>query len=157
MNIGSLRRIDELGRIVIPKTIRKDLKIEAGDNFEIYIKEEKIIMEKHSELSKEIDIEKTIAKTLKDLLQANIIVTDKDKIIIEEGKKNNQLPKEILSIIRLRKSEIRKIDKQNFYIKPIIVNGDITGSIIIKTNKEIDKFIINTVETMAKFLIKYIE
>ena len=46
---GVTRRIDELGRIVIPKEIRKKLKINEGENIEIYIdEEEKIILKKYS-------------------------------------------------------------------------------------------------------------
>ena len=52
---GVVRRIDELGRIVIPKEIRKNLRIHEGENIEIYINEkENIVLKKHS-LIKEID------------------------------------------------------------------------------------------------------
>lgn len=159
MNLGSIRRIDELGRIVIPKGIRKELKIEAGDNLEIYTKSETIIMEKHSELSKEIEVERKIAKTLKELLKVDVLITNKERIIIEEGKNNKEkkLPEEIIEVIRSRKGANIKINDLNLYISPIIVNGDIKGSLIIKTDKKIDEYSISTVETMTRFLIKYIE
>ena len=48
---GIVRRIDELGRIVIPKEIRKNLRINTGDNVEIYMDENnKIVLKKYSTL-----------------------------------------------------------------------------------------------------------
>ncbi|MBQ4061144.1 MAG: AbrB/MazE/SpoVT family DNA-binding domain-containing protein, partial [Bacilli bacterium] len=42
------RKIDELGRIVIPKEIRKSLKLNMGDSLEIYIEDNKISLRKYS-------------------------------------------------------------------------------------------------------------
>ena len=50
MNSGMVRRIDELGRIVIPKEIRKNLKLNMGDNVEIYVEDNKITLKKYSTL-----------------------------------------------------------------------------------------------------------
>ena len=99
MNIGSIRRIDELGRIVIPKNIRQELKIRPEDNLKIYIKEDKIVIEKYSEMSREIEIEKAIAKTIKEIIKAEVIVTDKERVIIGESKLKKELPEKITSII----------------------------------------------------------
>ena len=44
---GIIRRIDELGRIVIPKEIRKNLRIKEGENLEIYIENDNIILKKY--------------------------------------------------------------------------------------------------------------
>ena len=49
-NIGIIRKIDELGRIVLPKELRKTLSINSGDDFQITIDNEKIILEKYSRL-----------------------------------------------------------------------------------------------------------
>ena len=48
---GIVRRIDELGRIVIPKEIRKNLKIREGDTLEIYVEKSSIILRKFSHLN----------------------------------------------------------------------------------------------------------
>ncbi|MBR2588266.1 MAG: AbrB/MazE/SpoVT family DNA-binding domain-containing protein [Bacilli bacterium] len=157
MNIGSIRRIDELGRIVIPKNIRQELKIRPEDNLKIYIKEDKIVIEKYSEMSREIEIEKAIAKTIKEIIKAEVIVTDKERVIIGESKLKKELPEKITSIIRKRNKITITKNNKNIYINPIIINGDAIGSIIVITNKEIDYLITNTVDTMTRFLIKYIE
>ena len=44
---GILRRIDELGRIVVPKEIRKKLKIREGDNLDIFVSEDNVILKKY--------------------------------------------------------------------------------------------------------------
>ena len=48
---GILRRIDELGRIVVPKEIRKKLKIREGDNLDIFVSEDTVILRKYSPLN----------------------------------------------------------------------------------------------------------
>ena len=50
---GIIRKIDELGRIVLPKELRKYLNINPGDDFQITIENEKIILEKYSRLQNE--------------------------------------------------------------------------------------------------------
>lgn len=45
---GMIRRIDDLGRIVIPRQIRKDIGIEEGMPFEIYINNNDIILKKYN-------------------------------------------------------------------------------------------------------------
>ena len=66
MKIGTIRRIDELGRIVIPKGIRQDLRIRTGDNLEIYIENDNVILKKHSTLNKIEAIGLIIKQVLKD-------------------------------------------------------------------------------------------
>lgn len=51
MKTGIIRRIDDLGRIVIPTEIRKQLKIKAGDPFELEIKEGSIVFSKYQEIN----------------------------------------------------------------------------------------------------------
>ena len=57
---GVVRRIDELGRIVIPKEIRKNFRIKEGENVEIYIDDNNIILKKYSELKNLSDISSNI-------------------------------------------------------------------------------------------------
>ena len=54
---GIVRRLDDLGRLVIPKEIRKQYQLKEGDSIEFYIENEKIVLEKYDTLSsKENDI-----------------------------------------------------------------------------------------------------
>ena len=93
---GIVRRIDELGRIVIPKEIRKTLHIKNGENLEIFIQNDNIILKKYSELGNLQELSDTITKSLNYLLKENILITDTDKdISIERKQKNKYLKQEI--------------------------------------------------------------
>ena len=84
---GIVRRIDELGRIVIPKEIRKNLRINTGDNVEIYMDENnKIILKKFSTVFGMEEELFNIAKVINEFSGATIIIADTDKIIVSYGK-----------------------------------------------------------------------
>jgi len=84
---GIVRRIDELGRIVIPKEIRKNLRINTGDNVEIYMDENnKIVLKKYSTLFGMEEELFNIAKVVNEFSNATIIIADTDKIIVSYGK-----------------------------------------------------------------------
>jgi stage V sporulation protein T len=53
---GVVRRIDDLGRIVIPKEIRRNLRIKEGDNLEVFVEGEDIILKKYSMMNKINDL-----------------------------------------------------------------------------------------------------
>lgn len=90
---GISRKIDELGRIVVPKEIRNNLNINVNDELEIYVNDNKIILEKYSKLE---NIKEFIIKLIKDIKNVNgmkILVTDKDKIIDSNELITNELKK----------------------------------------------------------------
>ena len=82
---GIVRRIDELGRIVIPKEIRKTLHIKNGENLEIFTQNDNIVLKKYSELGNLKELSDTITKSLNQLLKENILITDTDKFISIEA------------------------------------------------------------------------
>ena len=168
---GIIRRIDDLGRIVIPKEIRRKLKINEGENIEIYIEdEEKIILKKYSNLKNIKDIAQKIVDSIYTILKYNIIITDNSNIIAVSGKYkkeliNKEISSELLNIIMSRNSFIKKdiaiVDnlkiEGNYKINIITVNGDVNGSLILLKEDEIkkeDELIINV---NANFLNKYLE
>ena len=159
MKIGIIRRIDNLGRIVIPKEIRDTLRIKNGDSVEINIEGETITLKKYSELNNIIEIETIITNLLKETLKKDVLITDKDKYIIGTKKEylNKKISNELLEILDNRQMIIQKSTDQNTLINPIIVNGDVIGSIIIISNEKITENQIKTVSLLSNFLIKYIE
>lgn len=169
---GIVRRIDELGRIVIPKEIRKTLHIKNGENLEIFIDGETIVLKKYSELGNLKELSDTITETLYQTLKANILITDTDKFISIAGNlKNKYLKKEIsesiLKYINDRKVIIlknqpvnltkEKKEMGNIIISPIISNGDALGSVIVITDKDITENTINTINIISTILAKHIE
>ena len=61
---GIVRRVDVLGRIVIPKELRRMLKINEGDPMEIFVEREEIVLKKYSPLLNSDDLSNGIAQTL---------------------------------------------------------------------------------------------
>ena len=159
MKIGIVRRIDNLGRIVIPKEIRDTLRIKNGDSLEINLEGEIITLKKYSELNNIIEIETIIANLLRETLNKDILITDKDKYII--GTKHEFIDKkisnELLEILENRQMIIQKSKDQNTLINPILINGDVIGSIIVISKEGITENQIKTVTLLTNFLIKYIE
>lgn len=77
--IGSIRKLDELGRIVIPKSVREMLNMEQGDNIEFFVEENKILLKK----SNAIDVnEEEIYK----LLQLYYLKYYRSSVILENGR-----------------------------------------------------------------------
>lgn len=162
---GIVRRIDELGRIVIPKEMRKNLRIKTGDNLEIMVNDDTIVLKKFSEIENLETIALSYADSFYQVLKYNVIITDTDKIIAISGPlKNKYDGKEISdNIIRLidrrdnfverKKKDITIVDgiNENCYyaFSTIISNGDSIGSVIILS---VDKPMLETEEKLASIL-----
>lgn len=171
---GVIRRIDELGRIVIPKEIRKSLRIHEGDSIEIYTdNNENIVLKKYSNIDSRNDIAKILIKEINKYLKHDVLITDQDKIIAVEGSmKKDYLDKELNSKFTSEfinkkndfedKKNIQIIDNKNlegyFIIKPLNIDGINSGFIIIYSKDT--KFTIdndNFIQFIASFFTKYLE
>lgn len=147
MAAGIVRRIDELGRIVIPKEIRKNLRIKNGDNLEIVVEDENIILRKYSQIENASDMAMIYAESFYQVLKYNIIITDTDKVIAAAGnlkKKylNMGISDSLTTMIERRDSFVER-KKNSIEISPgmqeygyytvatIINNGDSIGAVII--------------------------
>lgn len=166
---GIIRRIDDLGRIVIPKEIRKKLKINDGENIEIYISDEKIILQKYSNIKNIKDIAQNLTDSIYSVLKDDVIITDTEMVISASGKYrknliNKKISNELINMMNKKDNNIHDNINivndieiaENFKINVITENGDIKGSIILISNnitKEKEQIInINTT-----FLNKYLE
>ena len=93
---GIIRRIDELGRIVIPKEIRKNMRIDNGESLEIFVDEENIILKKYSPIESLNTVAEKYVDIFNQVIKHNIIVTDRNKVIAIAGNlKKQYLNKEI--------------------------------------------------------------
>ncbi len=147
MAAGIIRRIDELGRIVIPKEIRRSLRIKNGDNLEILIDGENINLRKYSQIENAIDMATLYAESFYQVLKYNVIVTDTDRVVAISGNlQKKYLDKPISENIEnmierrenftLRKKSEIEISPGNseygyYTFATIINNGDSIGSVII--------------------------
>lgn len=171
---GVVRRIDELGRIVIPKEIRKNLRINEGENIEIYVDEDNVVLKKFSVLNKINEYADKIVDSVNFFLKKNIIITDNDKVIAASGKLKNefldkQISKDLGNCIKTRKSYIEgnnvelkitddlSIDT-SYCLTNIIAGGDSAGLIIIlSSDVKVDDFDMVICQMMARFLSKILE
>lgn len=152
---GIVRRIDDLGRIVIPKEIRKILKIRDGEALEIFTdKDNKIVLKKYSPMGELYALSEEYAEVLEDYSNKGIVITDRDSVIATSKttkKDYNQkdISKELEELIDNReeiKPENNKMialikkdcaEYTNQIIIPIIsLSGDCIGSIAMISNKD---------------------
>ncbi|MFA5603864.1 MAG: stage V sporulation T C-terminal domain-containing protein [Bacilli bacterium] len=174
-SIGIVRRIDEMGRIVIPKEIRKTLRINNNDNIEIYIEgEDKIILKKYSLMKNINDFSQKFVDSMHSFIKNNIIITDTKDIIAVAGlNKKDYLNKPIsekleISIMR-RENILEKYPKEyelingknelgTYAISTIIANGDAIGLVIMTSNdEELNHTDEKVVKIASQFLGKYLE
>ncbi|MDE5565377.1 MAG: AbrB/MazE/SpoVT family DNA-binding domain-containing protein, partial [Anaeroplasmataceae bacterium] len=78
---GIVRRVDELGRIVIPKEIRTRMKMDSGDLVDICISEEQVVLSKFQPLDHDSQIVEAFCDSLKDTYHSDIIITDSHQIL----------------------------------------------------------------------------
>ena len=140
---GIVRRIDDLGRVVVPKEIRRTLRIREGDPLEIYTdREGQIILKKYSPVGELGEFARQYAESLAQTTGNVICITDRDQIIaVSGGSRKDMLMKPISTqlenLIEERENitATREEEFQAQAISPIICEGDAIGSVIITTKE----------------------
>lgn len=177
---GIVRRIDDLGRVVVPKEIRRTLRIREGDPLEIFTdREGEIILKKYSPIGELGQFAKQYADSLTQTTGHIIAITDKDQFIAVSGPtKKDMITKgishDLEESINEREVVIAGKEDKNFIkimndddaefmyqvITPIISEGDAIGSVIILTKDAKTKFgelEIKLAGTAASFLGRQME
>ena len=164
---GILRRIDELGRIVIPKEIRRKLKIREGDNMDIFVNDDTVILKKYS-LMKDLEM---ILEILLTSINATMIITNLENVIasnhsdiktgdeLDEGIIKKILTKEVIHINKNYPFKITSEGVVNFnlVIKPIIIFGDIFGAIILLSDFDISNVKMEMLDLVHSFCTEYLQ
>lgn len=172
---GIIRRIDELGRIVIPKEIRKNLRIKVGENLEIYVdSDENIVLKKFSVMNKITDLAQELTDAIYSFVKHNVIITDNNLIIAASGKIKKDYIKKPISknleesisrrenMLQNHFKEIEIIDDNNItcsYVnKAIIADGESVGMIMIfSTEQKMLEVEMTIAEIVSSFITKYLE
>ena len=172
---GVVRRIDELGRIVIPKEIRKTMRIGEGENIEIFIDgDQNIVLKKYSAIKRISDFAQRFTDAIHDFLKCNVIITDTDSLIAVSGSLKKELngkllSENMLSIMKKRENMIEKTSKQivltdsysfegSYVINPIVSNGDVVGLVILlSTESQVGEIEEKVIQIASQFLAKYLE
>lgn len=152
---GIVRRIDDLGRIVIPKEIRRTLRIRESDPLEIFTdREGEIILKKYSPIGEMNTFAKQYAESLCQVSGHVALISDRDQFIAVSGGFKSilgkSLSRELEEKINNRESLIASKGDKNFIpltgesadefmheaISPIICEGDVIGAVALVSNNE---------------------
>jgi len=173
---GIVRRIDDLGRVVIPKEIRRTLRIREGDPLEIFVdRDGEVILKKYSPISELSDFAKEYSEALFDSLGSPVLICDRDAVIaVAGGSKKEYLNKNITelvehamqnrsTILETNESTVSLVEGNedtlaSYTICPIVASGDPIGAVIIISKErplgEVEK---KAAETAAGFLARQME
>ena len=177
---GIVRRIDDLGRVVIPKEIRRTLRIREGDPLEIFTdRDGGVILKKYSPIGELTDFSKEYAEALQQSTGHIILISDNDAFISVSGTSKKEflerkISDELEDIMDKRKSVVLSATNKNLIpihsdddeskysrqvIAPILAEGDAIGSVVIlsKEGKALGEVEQKLAETAAAFLGKQME
>ena len=157
---GIVRRIDDLGRVVVPKEIRRVLRIREGDPLEIYTGGAgEVILKKYSPINELSQFADEYAETASKVLGATIIVSDTDQVIAAWGSsKKDFVEKKVDSELdKIIQSKNRYLS-DNKIVVPIISQGDPIGSITVlsKETKTLGDPELKAAEIGASFLARHL-
>lgn len=175
---GIVRRIDDLGRVVIPKEIRRTMRIREGDPLEIFTdKEGGVIFKKYSQMGGLADFAGQFCDSLSRTTGEVAVITDRDSCIAVAGADRRELQDKRISPELEKLMEGRKIyqhrqggvriplcaeDGQHFVwtAAPILSEGDVLGCVLFTGNEEngaAGEVDYKLAQSVASFLGKHME
>ncbi len=173
---GIVRRIDDLGRVVIPKEIRRTMRIREGDPLEIFTeKDGEVIFKKYSPIGELGDFAINYAETLAKTTGKGALITDRDSIIAVSGiPKKELIEKRVSRDIENVMSEKSTFKSQGSnglsiadgnekynagVVVPIVSEGDTIGSVIFVMNEgeQVSEVESKLAESAAGFLGRHME
>lgn len=176
---GIVRRIDDLGRVVIPKEIRRTMRIREGDPLEIYTdREGEVIFKKYSPIGELAQFAGQYAETLNKTCGLSVVICDRDAVVACAG-----VPKREYSDRKISADVEHIVENRQFYtsgenpvyitdgasavvscLMPIIAEGDIAGCVASlsvtdsDSRKNIDSQLeAKLIQTAAGFLGRQLE
>lgn len=173
---GIVRRIDDLGRVVIPKEIRRTLRIREGDPLEIYTeKDGEVIFKKYSPIGELGEFAANYVETLSKASGHGACITDRDNIIAVSGVPKKELMEKPISeeleqvmadrtFINYQSDKYVTVsDSTDKYsagvVVPIVAEGNTIGSVLFIMNDDEKPSEVETklAESAATFLGKHME
>lgn len=171
---GIVRRIDELGRIVIPKEIRRTMRLSEGDEMEICVDNGVLLLKRFSEIENMRKYADEIVLILRDFTSAEVMLVDLGTIVLCEGglKKSAQgkdLSQELEQVLRGREFKLYtgkeriplyendQLEFKSQIISPIVAQGDVVGGLIMLTNnngQELSSFVNLAVQILVPICTK---
>ena len=150
---GIVRRIDELGRVVIPKEIRRTLRIREGDPLEIFTDHDgEVVLKKYSPIGEIAAIAKDYTDSLHRTLGHVVLISDRDAVVSASGAGKREYVEKALSpevdqVLQGRQLQVFNLasgakmmpvtndDRADQYsaqiVAPILADGEIIGGLIL--------------------------
>lgn len=173
---GIVRRIDDLGRVVIPKEIRRTLRIREGDPLEIFVdRAGEVILKKYSPINELGQFSEEYAEALFDTLHVPVLICDRDEVISLAGlSKKDYVDRRISQeleetiedrspVVHLEEASIELVQGveervASYCFSPIIAGGDPIGVVaIFSLDDPFDESVKVVAEAAANFLGKQME
>lgn len=177
---GIVRRIDDLGRIVIPKEIRRTMRIREGDPMEIFTNREgEILLKKYSPMGELSEFAAALTESMAQTLGELVCVTDRDYVIAAAGAGKKEFEGKALNeelqaaidgrvyrvaangskdYIKLAQEDGNAYERQA--IATILSHGDCIGAVLVLSKEKgnnSDEALLQVVKTAAGFLGKHME
>ena len=168
MSCGMVRKVDELGRVVIPKEMRRILNIKTGSSIEMFINDNnEVVLKKFSEITNVLLFAENLAEVIFYYLNLPCLISDDEKILVVKGvNKKEYLNKKIVNLnnknnnqkdyfILNKEEQFLLENKNNFennYIFNIYSEGIETGYIYILSENILPDNKISNIIILKKFL-----
>ena len=174
---GVVRRVDDLGRIVIPKDIRKSLRIRDGESLEFFVDKETISLKKFSTSADLSEMAQSLLDTIHLTINKSIFVTDRDRVVAGSGKlkkdfygfnistrledylfQTESLAKGTSLVEELVDNKNKK-EEYKYILSPILSDSETIGLVlmVIEDSKSFTEEDEHIVQIIANFLSKYLE
>lgn len=149
---GIVRRIDDLGRIVIPKEIRRTLRIREGDALEIFTDSQGgVIFKKYSPVGELSTFASQYAEVLNRTVGVPMLICDRDHVVAAAGVSRKEflerrVTPELEECMQSRRpfigtggekiQPVEGIDRPACVICPILASSDVTGAVVMLNNED---------------------
>ena len=141
---AQIKRIDELGRILIPKDIRKRRSIKTNDTLEIGMDGDKIVLNKRIAIKEYNDYVKTLLTILTNYSGIKFLATNREDIIFNNTDIEGFEVKKYINMSLYEMDKVKDEICSGCDIRPVIIDSNVEGIIIVinsECNKEIGKII----------------
>ena len=163
-----MKKVDELGRIVIPKDIRKNLKINNGDVLKIYVDGNKIQLAKYSDVSSNLEEIKRIFNAYVDVFSQTILFTDRESVLVSNLDIAGATIDEKIQILINNREYVFSQEERSytfngtsytgyFYIYPVISSIAGIGAIILYSKERMDELYQSIIKFISVYISKTID
>ena len=171
---GICRKIDGMGRLVIPKEIRDRYNIKENDYLEFYLIEDGFNIKKHSKLGRVKQLTQELTDIINQFLNAEVLIAERDKILAYSGNKKDEfldkeISNELFKSINRRESLFEAYKKDLKLVKDSVINCSYINETIVsnceevgiiclfREDRSVDETDLKVIKIVSSFLTKYLE